>query len=186
MAVESIPFDLGAPVADVAVPYFDTGPLAPGVTRYLVRAYDDATGLEETNVDCSVRIEIDAAGHDGSRRPLSPMALTATAQGTGAIVVRWKYFYVPGMVVPAEFRVYATTMPAVDYTAWAVSLPYMAGTEDHSVIVPGLIGGTTYSVAVRAVLEYADDGNTAAILVTPRGRPPLNPTGLVATPTFIE
>jgi hypothetical protein len=187
MTEDSIPFDLTAPVADVATPYVDVGPVpAPGVLRVLVRAYDDATGLEESNVDCTVRIEVDAAGHDISRRPMSPLAVVATTQGTNSILVKWKYFYVPGMIDPAEFRVYATSGLAVDYAATSEVVPYMAGIEDYSVIVPGLIGGTTYSVSVRAALEYADDGNSAAVRVTPRGNPPLNPTGLTATATFME
>lgn len=188
MAEDSTPFDFSSPGADVATPYVDIGPVpAPGVLRVLVRAYDDATGLEESNIDCTVRIEVDAAGHDVSRRPMSPLAIVATPQGTNSVLIKWKHFYVPGMVEPAEFRVYATPGLAVDYAAApSAVVPYMVGIEDYSVIVPGLIGGTTYSVSVRAALEYADDGDTAAVRVTPRGNPPLNPTGLTATATFME
>jgi len=86
------PVDYATPLATVAGTTWASPPLAmPSDNKFAVRAFDDVTGLEESNVDAQVRIRVDAAGNDISGLPNAPLGLAARPTANGGARVTWAY-----------------------------------------------------------------------------------------------
>lgn len=180
------PVDYSRPVGDSDSPSFDLALAHPGVTQVSVRAYDTITGYEDGNVDAIV-IKLDAMGRDVSQEPPAPMALTATAKGLDGVTVSWLYLGQPGKPEPDSFHIYMSQVDEIDYNLDPVMIvPYIPVAGRYTEYIAGLMGGTTYSIGVRAALGFAQEENTIKVQVVAKGSPPLNVTGLAATATFRE
>lgn len=181
------PIDYSVPIGDVSGQAFDTPPLpAPSRTRFGIRNYDDATGLEDRNADVVLEVVIDEAGRDATNAPAAPLAVTAEPSGTAGILVRWRFVAVSGKSLPDAFHVYATAGAVVNYAvAPAVLVTPMSGQADYWALVSGLTGGVAYTVGVRAAvgLVLGPPGEATA---TTQGIPPKDVTGLASVATFEE
>jgi hypothetical protein len=183
---EGGPVDYTRPAGESDTPSFDLALAHPGITQVSVRAYDTITGYEESNVDAIV-IKLDAAGRDVSIEPPAPLALTATPKGLDGVTVSWLYLGQPGKPEPEMFNIYMNEGDIINYDIDPVMIvPYSSSAGRYSEDLSGLIGGTTYSIGVRAEIGFAEEDNTVQVQVMAKGSPPLNVTGLAATATFRE
>jgi hypothetical protein len=182
------PVDYTDPVGDSADPWLDVGPRpAPSATNYGIRAYDDATGLEEPNVNVVVRLAIDATGRNVSVVPAPPVGVVAEPVGVSGALVRWVFLPDPARPAPDGFNVYANPGPSVDYAAGpALAVLHVAGARDYRATLAGLTGGVSYSIGVRATIGAAEEQNATRATVIPRGTPPLPVSDLTVTATYRE
>lgn len=154
----------------------------PSDTTFAVRAYDSVSGLEEDNVDCRVRIVIDAAGVDVTNRPNAPVGLTARATAGGGAVVEWGYATAGQRGAPTGFKVWATAGASVNYAVSpAATVSYAAGRPSHTATLTGLVDGTSYSIGVRATNAKGDETNTNKTTVVGDSTGPDAVEGLTAT-----
>jgi hypothetical protein len=162
------PIDYAAPIATVAGLSWASGPLAaPGDWKFGVRAFDPATGLEEQNLDCAVRIVLDTMGKDVTDRPLPPVGLRAFPLSGGAARVEWSYPPTRGAKAPAGFHVYIGTGGTPGYSAPIATVAYSSGLLNSFVAnLSGLSGGTAYSAGVRAYNASGEEANTTAVSFT--------------------
>lgn len=176
------PVDYTAAVATVAGLTWTSGALAAGSdTLYAVRAYDTVSGLEESNVDAVVEIQLDASRIDVTRRPGSPANLTGRTTAAGGCRVEWTYSPLAGGAAPTQFRVYRTAGTVVNFAASpTTTVPYSAGQSSFHADLTGLTDGATYAIGVRAANAYAADTNTAQVLVIGDTTGPLAVDGLAA------
>jgi hypothetical protein len=143
------PIDYSTPVADVSGTSWVIPPAPTSETHaaFGVRAYDDASGLEERNVDVVVRLDIDDLGDPIPATPAAPGYVRAEPAGVGELAVTW---LLPAHGPrPTSCRVYGGT-PTVSYGAPLATVdpgPAPAATAR----LTGLTPGATYQVAVRLV-----------------------------------
>ena len=175
-----------APIATTAALTYSPGPLPMASdTTFAVRAFDTATGLEESNTEARVRVILDANGQDVTARPNPPNALAVRATSGGGALATWGYNPVGQGGAPAAFLVYLTPGAVPNYAAPAATVPYFAGTPRFSCALAGLADGVTYAVAVRASNAAATEGNTSAVaLVSGDSTPPSNVDVLAGVATY--
>lgn len=178
------PVDYATPLATVDGASWSTPALAPGSDwRFGVRAFDDATDLEESNVDAAVSVRLDAAGADATDRPLPPRLVTATAAAGGPVRVDWCYPIAAARLPwrPTGFRVYAGT-PTPNYAAPAAVVPYTPAPTFRAVLT-GLAVGLPHEVVARAYNAAGEETNGDAALVTPAADGPAPVDELLAAAT---
>jgi hypothetical protein len=182
------PIDYANPIGASSTNSFVITGLAPGTkTWFGIRNFDDATGLEEQNVDARTLIIVDSLGRDASDRPGSPVALVAVATAPGSVEVRWTYQGHPSLAEPESFAVHCNPGDSVDFSlAPAATVAYSSVLRDFRVTLSALQSGLAYAIGVRSVRGFADDGNTASATIVPKAVPPLNVMDLAAKPTFRE
>lgn len=153
---------------------YATSPLPLGAeASYLVRAFDDVTGLEDPNLDARVDITLDSAGVDRTGVPVAPMAVSVKALSGGNARVEWSYLPPAGGAEPTSFSIWLTAGASVDFgAAAAASVAYDSPGLRYVADLSGLADGTAYAVGVRAVNGAGDDGNTTAYAVTGDGTAP--------------
>jgi hypothetical protein len=176
--------DYTTPIGATAGLSFDVGVLPASTrTRFGVRAYDLATGLEERNTDAVVEIVIGAAQDDQTLRPSAPGNLTARAGASASIVVSWTFADTDPSTKPTGFRVYAGTGGTPDYTTPAATAAYSGVGLGYRATLAGLVDGTEYTLAVRAYNAHGEEDNAATVAVTADGTPPLPVLSPTATAT---
>lgn len=152
------PVDYARPIATVGVPpgspvgTFLTGALAaPSDNLFAVRAFDDASGVEEANTDARVRVVIDEQGRDVSGRPNSVVGLAARWTVGDVALVSWGYT-TPGQGgPPARFDVTASPgHPGVAAPA-RVAVGYTPGVAGYGCRLEGLDIGSDWVIRVVAV-----------------------------------
>lgn len=177
------PVDYSNPIAATAGLTFNTLPLAPNSDHtFAVRASDPATGLEEENTNCRVRIVTDAASQDISARPAPPLSLTALRMAGGGIQVHWLPSISPLFARATGFKVYNGT-PTPDYSS-PVATVASTGARDYRATLAGLADGVTFQIAVRAFNASGEESNTNTVSVTADATPPNAVDSLTVTPTF--
>lgn len=161
------PIDYATPIGTTTSLTFQPPALNPSsVYRFGVRAFDDVTGQEETNVDAVVTIITDAAGNDITNRPAPPLGLTATPVKGGGIRVTWNYSYVPGSVpLPTGFHVYVG-IGTPNYASVAATVVYSSVGLGFSATLMGLVSGTTYAIGARTYNGVAEETNTTVVSAT--------------------
>jgi hypothetical protein len=162
------PINYATPLATVdALTWSSSSLAASGTWKFGVRAFDAVTGLEEENLDCAVKIVLDASGSDVTNRPLSPTGLRAFAVKGGAIKVEWYYPQAQGPGQPTGFHVYVTAGATLSYATPAATVPYSAGLMNvFQAVIPGLIGGVGYVLACRAYNGSGEETNIVTVPVT--------------------
>jgi hypothetical protein len=166
------PIDWTTPIGTTTGLTFQPPPLALNSDNLFgLRAFDPVTGFEDQSVDAVVRVVIDGAGNDVTRRPAAPVGLTAFALGNGGARVTWTVnrALLPGRE-PTQFKVWLTAGTTVNYAAApAATVSYGSPIAAAGVWFADLIGlanGTQYAIGVRASNAFGDDPNTVAALVT--------------------
>jgi hypothetical protein len=179
------PIDYSAPIATVAGTTWSSPALAPGSSwAFGVRAFDDATGLEESNVDAALTIALDGSGAELGARPIAPVLLTARATASGGVRVGWCYPLSAARRArrPTGFRVYAGTGGVPDYSTPLATVPYTVSSHFRADLY-GLTPGTPYMIGVRAFGAAGEEANTSTALVTPSATGPDPVVGLTSTAT---
>jgi hypothetical protein len=170
------PIDYRAPIADVPGQAYTLPTMAPGSRmRVGIRRRDDATGLEERNVDATLELILDATGRDASDVPNPPASVTAAADGTDGIIISWRYM---GGIKsdPESFAVHVTAGPEVDFAVPYATVGHRAGVADYRFRAGPLAAGS-YTVSVRSVRGFATaDGPIVPATVS--GALPVNVAGL--------
>jgi hypothetical protein len=178
------PIDYDTPIDTTSGLTYTTAPLAfPGTWMFGVRAFYSLSMLEERNIDCEVTIILDAMGHDITDRPLPPSALRAFPLAQGAIRVEWTYPPTSGPLTPVGFHVYIEIGVLSYATPVATVLWESVVANSFVANVPGFIGGTTYTVGVRAYNATAEETNTNTVAVTAIATGPTAVTDLVGIAT---
>jgi hypothetical protein len=176
------PVDESTPlVTGLAVLTWDTPALgAPSHNKYIVRAYDTVSGLEEKNVDSLLEIVIDAAGEDVTGRPVPPEGLLASPIADADLRVEWTHPQIHPTGLPTGFRVYKGTGGTPDYNTVAATVAYL-GHVAHRTTLTGLTPGTEYAIGVRAYNASGEEENDVVVLATPSDTAPSNVTGLASS-----
>mgnify|MGYP003532320853 FL=1 len=159
------PVDYGSVVATVTVgtTYAAAALSTSTDTTFAVRAFDSVSGHEEKNVDCRVRIVIDAAGVDVTGRPNAPYGLRARATAGGGATAEWAYNSASQGGAPTGFKVWLTLGDTPNYVASpAATVAYSTGTPYFRATLTGLTDATEYVVAVRAYNAAGNETNTSA------------------------
>lgn len=178
------PIDYATPLGTTTTTSWATPPLAvPGLHRFGVRVTSMLSGLEESNADATVAIDLDESGIDVTRRPPPVTDLRAYAAAGGVLRVEWSHSLPTGANKPAGFRVYVGS-PAPDFSAPFITIPAtaaLAGT--FRIDLAGLADGVPVAIAVRAYNATSEDGAppTAYITATPDATPPDAVDGLTGT-----
>lgn len=181
------PVNYDSPVATVATPGYATPNLpAPSRTKYGVRAFDTATGMEERNRDVALEIVIDAAGRDVSRRPAAPVGVTIEPAPSGTVAARWRYLPRPGTPDPDQFNVYISIGGATEFGEPARIIPFVPGVLDYRVLADGMEPGATYSVVVTAAVTSGGESEAQAVVAVVKSGPPRNVSRLTGETTFSE
>lgn len=167
-------------VATVSDPTYTTASMPVGsMTLIGVRAFDTETGLEDQNTDVFIPLIVNSNGSNGSDRPGSPLALSVEPVGQDGAAVRWRYLRTPGMPDPDHFHIFEDTGEQVDWNADPdIVIPFNASNADYRVEIVALTTETVHAFGVQAVRGTSRDGNHAVALMTPKGSPPLNVSGL--------
>lgn len=163
-----LPIDYGTPVATVYGTTFQTQALPfPGLWSFGVRAFDDATGLEEANIDAAVTISFGSTGADVSGLPVPPAGLAVLPRSSGSFLVRWTYPFSGNP--PVGFHVYAG-VGTPSYAAPAATVLAADGslTPSYSAVLSGLTDGTTYAVVVRSYNASGEEANTNLVSAVAR------------------
>jgi hypothetical protein len=177
------PIDYSTPLATTASLTWTSGALAAGSRwRFAVRAFDTTSGLEETNVDAVVLLDLDAARRDVTSLPSPPEHLTVDPAAGGA-VVHWSYPFTAAATRPTGFRIYAGS-PTPDYgTVLTTVAYYRSPIAVFRATLTGLTPGVTYRVGVRAYNASGEETNTTVADVTIPASAPSNVDSLAGTAT---
>ena len=180
------PVDYSTPIATTSsLSYVGSALALSSDTTFAVRTYDTVSGLEDANTDCRVRIVVDGSGNDVTNRPNAPIGVTVRLLAAGAIRVEWAYGAAGQAGAPTQFKVWATLGGSVNYAAAPnATVAYQAGRLQYSATVPGLTGGSLYSIGVRSSNASGDETNTTAVQATPDSTAPSAPTGLAGSATY--
>jgi hypothetical protein len=140
------------------------------------------SGLEETNVDVVVSLDLNASRRDITNRPVPPEHLTVDPIPGGA-VVHWSYPFTAAANRPTDFRVYAGT-PTPDYGTILADVAYIRSSiAVFRATLTGLTPGVTYRVGVRASNATDEEDNTTVASVTIPASAPANVDSLAGTAT---
>jgi len=170
------PIDYTTIVATTSGLTFETAALAhPGDWRFAVRADDGA--YEETNLDASVRLALDAAGADVTDLPTAPLGLSAWPIAGGKIRATWTYSTLKPIT---GFHVYVgTTTP--DYGTVAATVAYSPALRSFQADLSGLADATAYAIGVRAYDAAGEEANTTTATATTKATGPDAVVGLSAS-----
>ena len=176
------PIDYGTILATVSGTTWTTPALAAGSSwAWAVRAFDPATGLEESNVDQRAFVVLSGTGGDLTNLPAPPVGLSVTAAAGGALEVAWHAPVSPrDPARPTRFFVYVGTGGTPSYAAAVRTVPAYPGRSSYRCQLAGLTGGIAYSVGVRAGNAAGVETNTTARTVTADATPPPNVAALAA------
>lgn len=176
------PIDYSEPIAQTADLSWTVGPLAyPGDYKFGQRTSSLKTGLEEKNLDAQIRLILDGAGRDATRRPFAPVGLRAAARAGGGCRVEWSCPWTDPATRPVGFRVYSGPSGAVDYGTVHAEVPY-SGSAVYSVDLAGFLDGVEYSVGVRSYNATAEETNTVDAEFTADSTGPAAVGSLTASP----
>jgi hypothetical protein len=139
---------------------------------WAVRAYDTATGVEETNVDATVRLVLNPSAQDVTNRPAAPIGLVATIGRNSSVSLSWQYARGSSLAPPTGFHVYLGT-PTPNYAMPIATVPYLSASISFRATVSGLTSGAPYQAVVRAYNGVEEEGNTDAVSFTPSSTGPL-------------
>lgn len=154
------PVDYTRPIATVALDpsaaagSFLTAPLAaPSDNLFAVRAFDDASGVEEANTDARVRVVIDDQGRDVSSRPNPVVGLAARWTVGDVALISWGYSTAGQGGMPTRFDVTASPATAgADAPAPArLSVACLPGVAGYGCRFEGLSCRSDWAIAVVAV-----------------------------------
>lgn len=158
------PVDFSTPLATTSNLSCVVGPLGlSSDNTFLVRAFDVATGLEESNTIASVRVSIGPDGAENTGLPNAPHALNLTSMIGGGCLIGWAYAPASGHGIPNGFHVYLKAGPAIDYGSVAATIPYVSGRLGYSCSIPGPLPLGTYQAAVRSFNAVGIEGNTVTL-----------------------
>lgn len=160
------PPDLSSPVATVSTLSHATGALSAGTWRFLVRAYDTASGLEEQNTDEALLV-IGSGGVDLTGRPAPVRALHVAPMPGGKARVSWSTDLFP-VPQPTGFKVYVGT-PTPSFASPAATVAFAPGRDRHGTTslndLSGLTDGVDYAVAVRAYNASGESADSETVHV---------------------
>ena len=164
--IATVPAASALPAAILAV-----GPLGrPSDNLFAVRAFDDASGVEEANTDARVRVVLDATGRDVTARPLGVRGLAARWAVGNDVLVTWGYLPAGQGGPPASFAVAATPADPAVALPPAPSVPFAPGVAGYGCRLIGLATATDWTISVTAVGPDGLGGPTAsASLARPAG-----------------
>lgn len=149
---------------------------------FAVRAFDEASGLEESNIDASVSIVIDGSGLDVTDLPGPPQAVTARATSSGIARIDWAYPAPRSRAKrPMGFHLYRGA-PTPDFSEVAATVVYRDA-PSFAAAISGLEGGVTYQVAVRAFNSTGEEANPLTASVTAKESGPSAVDDLTSTLT---
>lgn len=151
---------------------------APSRNKFLVRAYDTVSGLEEKNVDSLLEIVIDSTGADVTGRPAPPQGLLVSPIAGGGLAVEWTHPQIHQDALPTGFHVYKGTGGTPNYAAVAATVAYLGPVAHRTTLTSGLTSGTAYTIGVRAYNASGEEPNTAVATATPTTSAPANVAGL--------
>lgn len=175
------PVDYGTVVATTSGLAWATPPLAANSRwTFAVRAFDVASGLEESNLDARASIVVSAAQADVTGGPNPPTGLTVRATAGGGAYVSWAYNPGGQGGAPTGFKVYAGT-PAVSYAGVLATVPYVAGSRTFSATLSGLTDSAVYQVAARSYNATATEANADTVTFTADATGPDPVDGLAAS-----
>ncbi len=176
------PINYSLAVAATNVTTWTSTPLAaPGTWTFGIRSYDGHG--EEANLDCAVAIVLDALGNDITNRPSPPVGLRAFATPGASIRVEWSYPPTRGPAAPTGFNVYIGTGGTPSYSSPAATVAFSTGILSTFICnLPGLSGGTTYSIGVRAYNAVGEETNAVVVSVIADADGPAAVDSLVVTP----
>ena len=175
------PVDYGNPLATAPGPTFETAPLAsPGDHTFAVRAFDPASGLEESNTEARARIVLDAAGVDVTGRPNPPHALAARATAGGGCRVTWAYSPNGQAALPDGYHVYLTPGNVAARSVPAATVPHSPDRLGQACDLAGMADAQSYVVSVRAFRGSNVDQNVQSVTVVGRANGPVDVDGLTA------
>ncbi len=163
------PIDYTTVVATTASLAWSSGALAyPGDWRFGVRAFDTVSSLEESNVDASVRLVLDAAGVDITNRPAPVVGLAVATVAGGSLRVTW-FAASPTTPNPTGYRVWCQAGAGpVNFAATPdATVPFDATAIVHAATIGPLTHGAACVVAVRAHTATMDDGSAAEVNAVP-------------------
>jgi hypothetical protein len=162
------PINYSKPAATVSTLTWPSPTLSfPGSWSFGVRAFDTVSGLEEQNLDCSVTVTLSTSGQDVTNQPMPAVGIRAFPMAGGSIRVEWPYPVVNRARVPTGFNVYIGTGGTPNYSSPVATVLFAAGIANSFVCnLPGLSGGTTYTIGVRAYNAITEESNTNTVTVT--------------------
>lgn len=177
------PIDYDVPIATLTTTTYTTAALAhPGTWSFAVRAGNNF-GIEQ-NLDCAVTFLLSASGVDISNIPPPPAGLRAFPMPLGAIRVEWSAAPTTGPRQPVGYHVYLGTTGTPNYSSIVATVLWTTNIANSFVSnIPGLIGGTTYTVGVRAYNATGEEANTQVTSVVPISSGPTAVTNLVGLAT---
>jgi hypothetical protein len=143
--------------------------------KFAVRAYDTVSGLEELNIDASVRVVTDPSGADVTGRPNPPTGLAVVAAAGGSARVSWAYNPGGQGGPPSAFVI---TVGGVD----TLTVPYVSGLTTCSATLTGLADGVSCTIGVRST-NGSGGSATVAAAVTARTTGPAAVEGLAGAAT---
>ena len=165
------PINLSTPVYDTAGLSWTTTLYRTGVWRFLVRAYDTATMLEESNGD-SITVAIRSDWVDVTNMPAAPTGLSVVAIKGGVLRVVWAYRSTSVGSRPLGFRIYKGTGGTPNYVTPAASAAYLGDVGHYQIDLAGLTSGTAYTIGVRAWNQTAEEQNLRTVTATADSTPP--------------
>lgn len=175
------PVDYGNPLATTPGPTFETAPLAsPGDHTFAVRAFDPASGLEESNTEARARIVLDEAGVNVTGRPNSPHALAARATAGGGCWVSWAYTPDGRAAPPDGYHIYLTPGNVADRSVPAATVPHAPDQLGQACDLAGLADAQPYVVSVRAFRGAHVEVNVQSVSVVGRSNGSANVDGITA------
>ena len=179
------PIDYSTPVAEVSDATWTSGPLvAASSYRFGVRAYDTRSGLEESNIDASTALALDALARDATRTPPAPVGLRAIPLAGGAVRLEWSSPAASAARSPIQFNVYLNPGAIASFASPTATTPASNSRNGvHSIDLAGLADGVIYAVVVRAANGSGEEPNTAAVHVTADATAPAPIDGLISAAT---
>jgi hypothetical protein len=175
------PVDYRTAVFDVSGRTATVGPVAPGTkVKFAVRNYDTANGIEESNQDVVITLEVDLFDRDVSDRPKAPDFLRIDVQANGYVLATWEYHPSADYAAPSQYNIYTNTGDSVDYSLPIyIESPFMVSLATYRIRFGPFADGVR-SFGIKAARGIAESENATEVAVTIRATPPLPVEGLTA------